>query len=450
MAMKQVFSLLAGIALALGLSAAAAQAQSHYSQEDLDAMLAPIALYPDELLSQVLIAATYPDDVAEARDYMDSHTSLTGSMLAYEVDGMPWDDSVKSLTQFPSLLAMLDDQPDWTDAVGYAFLYQQDDVMRTVQRLRQRARREGYLSSNDQQRVIVQNNAIIIQPVRSGYYYVPWYDPTVVYGRWWWPKRPPYYWNPPPRYRPRGYSVASGIYFGVGVGIVNSIFYPVQPDWHHHHVVIRAGKRPGQQWHWKPRPHQATKPGQVARPNRPPTKRPVLKPRPQRPQHNRRGATQTQPPRQGLPSHRQGQISRPQSPNVAKPAKPNTNPPRPATRDRRAVPATQSGQTQPAAKPAPETVRPTVNRPATRPAQENRPATAGPRSLPGKSSEAPAKPAMRPATPPGRPSVTPPRPAARPAPPAKPQAAHPAPNKPRQDHGRQSRDREKEKQHERN
>ncbi len=89
-------------------------------------MLAPIALYPDELLTQVLIASTYPDDVADARSYLDRYPSLSGALLGYQVSAMPWDDSVKSLTQFPSLLAMLDDQPDWTDALGYAFCQSAD------------------------------------------------------------------------------------------------------------------------------------------------------------------------------------------------------------------------------------------------------------------------------------------------------------------------------------
>ncbi len=115
---KHVISILASILFAFGISVSAGHAQSGYSQEDLDAMLAPIALYPDELLSQVLIASTYPDDVADARAYLDHYPSLSGALLAYQVTAMPWDDSVKSLTQFPSLLAMLDDQPDWTDAIA--------------------------------------------------------------------------------------------------------------------------------------------------------------------------------------------------------------------------------------------------------------------------------------------------------------------------------------------
>lgn len=267
---KRISIWIASLFLAWGIAVSAAHAQSNnYSQKDLDAILAPIALYPDELLMQVLIAATYPDDVAGARHYMDRYPSLSGAMLGYQVSAMTWDDSVKSLTQFPSLLAMLDDQPDWSDALGYAFMNQQADVMRTVQRLRARAERAGYLKTNDQQIVDVSNNNIVIEPVHDGYFYVPYYDPAIVYGRWWWPNQPPYYWDPPPRYRPSDYSVAGGIYFGVSVGIINSIFYPVRPDWRQHQIIVFGGNHPGGQWHRKPRPLQLGKPVRPGHPNRP-------------------------------------------------------------------------------------------------------------------------------------------------------------------------------------
>ena len=373
-----VGSLFFALTLGLGFATSSAQAQSGYSQQELDAMLAPIALYPDELLTQVLIAATYPDDVADARSYIDRYPSLSGALLGYQVTAMPWDDSVKSLTQFPSLLAMLDDQPDWTDAIGYAFLNQQADVMRTIQRLRLRAERSGYLKTNSQQVVDTRNSIVVIQPVRDGFYYVPYYDPAIVYGRWWWPNRPPYYWDLPLRYRPAGYSLANGIFFGVSVGIINSIFYPVRPDWRRHHIIIIGGNKPGGQWQWKPRPPRPGTPNRPVRPNRPPTIKPILKPNPPRPLPGKPGGPQIQPPRPGLPG---------------KPGRPEIQPPRPQPER----PIVQPGRPTP---PVTRPTKPEPTRPITRPV--------------------PTQPVTRPM--PARPVVTP-----QPAKPVVPPVARPAP-----------------------
>ena len=380
---KPILSIFAFVVFVFGFSLSAASAQSGYSQEDLDAMLAPIALYPDELLTQVLIASTYPDDVAEARRYLDRYPSLQDSsaLLANQVSAMPWDDSVKSLAQFRSILVMLDDQPEWTDALGYAFLYQQAAVMQTVQRLRLRAERAGYLRSNNQQIVDIRPNIVVITSTRDNYYYIPYYDPNIVYGRWWWPNRPPYYWVPPPRYRPAGYALVNGFFFGVSVGIINSIFTPVRPDWRRHYLIISGGTKPGTHWQWKPRPQR---PGHPNRPNRPPTTKPILKPKPPRPLP---GKPVIQPPKPGIPG-RPGQPGRP-----PRPEKPVTLP----------APV----------KPVPPVTRPmpTPNRPVVRPAP-TRPAI--------------TPPATKPAVP-----VTKPAPVTRPAVqvPARP-AARPAPNKP--------------------
>ncbi len=102
--------------------------------------------------------------------------------------------------------------------------------------------------------------------------------PTIVYGRWWWPDRQPYYWEPPPRYRPPGYSIASGIFFGVSVGIVNSIFHPVRPDWHQHHLIIIGGNKPGGHWQWKPRPPRPGHPKSAGTAEPSTDDKPILKP----------------------------------------------------------------------------------------------------------------------------------------------------------------------------
>jgi hypothetical protein len=337
-------------------------------------MLAPIALYPDELLTQVLIASTYPEDVADARHYLDRYPSLqqSSALLANQVSAMPWDDSVKSLAQFPSILAMLDDQPEWTDALGYAFLYQQTAVMQTVQRLRLRAQRAGYLRTNSTQIVDVQRNIIVIIPARDNFFYVPYYDPNIVYGRWWWPNRPPYYWDPPLRYRPPNYALVNGFFFGVSVGIINSIFTPVRPDWRRHYLIISGGTKPGTHWQWKPRPQR---PGHPNRPNRPPTTKPILKPKPPRPVPPKPGKPQIQPPRPGQPgTPGQSGKPRPEKPaTLPAPAKPVPPVTRPAPTPNR-----------PVTRPAPAVTKPTV--PVTQPAPATRPAM-----------QAPGRPATRPA-----------------------------------------------------
>ncbi len=405
---KHVLSFLVSLLFIFGLSSSAANAQAGYAQQDLDAMLAPIALYPDELLTQVLIASTYPDDVADARSYLDRYPSLSGALLGYQVAAMPWDDSVKSLTQFPSLLAMLDDQPDWTDALGYAFLNQQTDVMQTIQRLRLRAERAGYLRTNDQQIVDMRNNIIIVQPTRDGFFYVPYYDPTIVYGRWWWPDRQPYYWEPPPRYRPAGYSIASGIFFGVSVGIVNSIFHPVRPDWRRHRLIIIGGNKPGGHWQWQPRPPRPGHPNRPVRPNRPPTTKPILKPRPPRPLPGKPGGPQIQPPRPGLPGKPGGPQIQPPRPGIpGKPGGPAIQPPRPGRpegpppRPQPEKPVTLPGKP---ATPVTRPVPPTPTRPVIRPVPTN-PVV---RPMPG-------RPEVSPPTRPAVPPVTRPAPVERPA-----------------------------------
>ncbi len=230
--------------LATGISQVSAQDMNRpaaiLSQEELDQMLAPVALYPDSLLAQVLMAATYPLEVVQAARFIDSRPGLQGDALAHAIAPMPWDPSVKSLAQFPSVLAMMNDKLDWTQHLGDAFLSQQANVMDTVQNLRMRAEIAGNLRTNNQQRIIQQDQVIVIEPINPQIIYVPYYNPVVVYGSWWWPQRPPVYWAPPPRYRPPSYNVtiSAGIAFGAGVGIARWGYNEARPDWRQHHVLV--------------------------------------------------------------------------------------------------------------------------------------------------------------------------------------------------------------------
>lgn len=210
--------------------------QPNFRQEELDQMLAPIALYPDGLLAQVLMAATYPLEIVEAARWLQANPNLQGDQLAGALEQQNWDPSVKSLINFPSVLQMLSDRLEWTQRLGDAFLDQKDQVMDTVQKLRQRAQAQGYLQNTSQERVAVdpQSQAIDIEPASPQMMYVPVYDPAVVYGTWWWPTYPPYYYYPP------GVAI-TGAFFGFGVTLGLPWGYAWGGfDWHHHGVVVNV------------------------------------------------------------------------------------------------------------------------------------------------------------------------------------------------------------------
>ena len=196
-------------------------APAAFSQQELDQMCAPIALYPDSLLAQLLIAATYPDQVMDADHWLKANPNLRGDPLNDALDRMNWDLSVKALAPFPQVLSMMAERPEWTEKLGEAFLAQQADVMDSVQRLRAKAQAAGNLRSTPEQRVVVQDNAIEIEPVNPEVVCIPRYDPAVVYGSWWWPAYPPFAYAP--------------IFPGVVIGSVGAFgFWPsvaVGPAW---------------------------------------------------------------------------------------------------------------------------------------------------------------------------------------------------------------------------
>ncbi|MCP3848985.1 MAG: DUF3300 domain-containing protein [Gammaproteobacteria bacterium] len=199
--------------------------KSTFSQAELDQMMAPIALYPDSLLSQILMASTYPSNVAEAVTWSKNNPKQKGDEAVKAVQNKSWDPSVMSLVAFPQVLEMMGEQPDWVQNVGDAFLAAPDTVMNTVQTLRQKAKDEGNLKTTEEQKIVIEQASpeiIIIEPAKPSVVYVPVYNPTVVYGTWWWPAYTPYYYYPP-RYG-FGSAVVAGIGFGVGVAITNSLW----------------------------------------------------------------------------------------------------------------------------------------------------------------------------------------------------------------------------------
>jgi hypothetical protein len=219
--------------------------QPLFSQSDLDQMLAPIALYPDDLLGDVLTASTYPLEVVQADRYVKQNAGLTGDALADALNTQPWDASVKALAQFPSVLAMMDDQLSWTQSLGDAFLAQPTGVMDTVQELRAKAQANGNLQSDGEQAVVVQSSGIAIQPYVADVVYVPFYDPNVVYGVWWWPAQPPVFWNPPPRYRPNAFGNigAGSIAYGGRVTVNGATFPHFRPNWGAHTISVGGGRK---------------------------------------------------------------------------------------------------------------------------------------------------------------------------------------------------------------
>src|ERR1700688_4298573 len=183
-----------------------------HSPQELQQLVAPIALYPDALVAQILAAATYPTQIVEANRWMQRHAELKGDKLAKEVDKQDWDPSVKAMAQFPSVLENMDKNLSWTSSLGEAYANQQQDVAIAIQALRQQARKAGHLSSNDQEQVTTQDNAVVIEPVDPNVVYVPAYDPWLVYGYpivaypGWYPVPGIFYGGP-------------GLYFGTGFGI---------------------------------------------------------------------------------------------------------------------------------------------------------------------------------------------------------------------------------------
>jgi hypothetical protein len=193
-----------------------AEEKAAFRPEEIDQMLAPIALYPDSLLAQVLTASTYPLEIVQAARLVQQNKELKGEKLMQAAKDKDWDPSVKAMLQFPDVLAMMNEKLEWTEKLGNAFLSQQKEVMDSVQRLRRKANESGNLKTTKEQKVIVEKETkvIIIEPASPQVVYVPAYNPVVVYGVWAYPAYPPYPVYPP------GYVAATAAFsFAAGVAI---------------------------------------------------------------------------------------------------------------------------------------------------------------------------------------------------------------------------------------
>ena len=256
------------VILALPLSIPAQQGGSArpFKAEELDQLAAPIALYPDPLVAQVLMASTYPLEIVQAARFVKDNPSLKGDHLNEALKKQTWDDSVKSLVSFPQVLTMMDQKLDWTQKLGDAFLAEQKELMGAIQRLRARAQAEGNLKSTPEQNVTVEPagaaapalpaptpaqpqgpppqtvviqqappTVIRIESTNPQVVYVPTYNPTVVYGAWPYPAYPPYYYYPP------GYAAATAaVSFGLGMAVGAAVWGNC--DWHGGHADVNINQ----------------------------------------------------------------------------------------------------------------------------------------------------------------------------------------------------------------
>jgi uncharacterized membrane protein YgcG len=215
-------------------AAQAAPYQQH-SPEQLQEMVAPIALYPDSLVAQILAASTFPEQVVEADRFVQTHPDLKGDALAQAVDQQPWDPSVKALVAFPSVLGNMDKNLSWTSSLGDAYYNQEQDVMDAVQVMREKAEAAGNLKSTPQQTVTTQGSTVVIEPAEPDVVYVPAYDPWVVYGGpiVAWPG-----WYPYPGIWYDGPFLSFGVGFGIGFfGGYGWGWHHWGFDWHNHYAV---------------------------------------------------------------------------------------------------------------------------------------------------------------------------------------------------------------------
>jgi len=245
-------------------TASAGSTVQSFSQAELDAMLAPVALYPDTVLSHVLIASTYPLEVIKAHRWVEERPGYSAEKALDEVEDMDWDPSVKALVPFPQLLQRMSDDIDWTQRLGDAFLGQEAQVMTSIQTLRTKAYASGNLDKQQHIKVVREEKTIIIESASPKVVYLPYYDPQIVYGPWWWHSYPPVYWHVP-----AGYAVHRGFSWGLGIHITPGFYFSsfhwprrqiVVIDHRHHwrdpyyyrsHQIVHHKKS----HHWRHNPH---------------------------------------------------------------------------------------------------------------------------------------------------------------------------------------------------
>jgi hypothetical protein len=251
---KYLYIYLCFLCLLIGSVVQLAQAQEEVSSEiykaevldqaQLDQILAPIALYPDTLLSHILVASTYPLEVIQAARWRATNADLDEQQALNAVEDKDWDPSVQALVPFNDLLQKLSEDLDWLQSLGSAFLVNEQQILTSVQNLRRKAYEQGNLTANDYVNIQQEQSEIVIETVRKEVVYVPYYDTRVVYGNWWWQDHQPYYWH-----RPSHSIFNAGLYWSSGVYIRPS-FYFGGFHWRNRHVVANYHYRSHADRYW--------------------------------------------------------------------------------------------------------------------------------------------------------------------------------------------------------
>nr|WP_157608871.1 DUF3300 domain-containing protein [Shewanella violacea] len=225
------------ITLFASLSKAQAEsngAEASFSEAELAQMLAPIALYPDSLLTHILISSTYPLEIVQAKRLQSKNKLLPIEQLMHKAEDQDWDPSVTALLAFPTVLDKLSEDLEWTQDLGDAFLQDEEKLLASIQTLRHQADAANSLAEMENMSVSRVDNQIIIEPIQQEIVYVPYYDPRLVYGHWAWYRYPPVYWAPSPYYvRPHH----GHFYWHSGVHISFNYYFSAF-SWHKHHVVV--------------------------------------------------------------------------------------------------------------------------------------------------------------------------------------------------------------------
>ncbi len=234
-----IFYLSLMISAFISFSASSKQDAEYFTDAELAQMLAPIALYPDSLLTHILIASTYPIEVIEAHRWMKKNDELKTKQKRKALENFDWDASVKALIPFERILSRLSKDLSWTQELGDAFLHDESRLLLSIQTLRKQAKLAGSLKKMDNMDVRYEDNNIVILPKEKEIVYVPYYDSRMVYGSWFWAGYPPVYWHSPrhvnvSHYRP--------FYWNTGVHITFNYFFSAF-HWHNRHVVVVAPHR---------------------------------------------------------------------------------------------------------------------------------------------------------------------------------------------------------------
>ena len=233
-----VIASLAAGALVLPSTALSAETQqiqqqnATYTDAELDSLLAPVALYPDTILTHILIASTYPLEVVAADRWRQDHAEMDSEEVEEAIEDFNWDPSVKAIVPFSDILHTLSNDLDWLQALGDNVLISQSRVLARVQVLRQHALNAGTLTNNEYQRIERDREVIVIEPVRKEIVYVPYYDTRVVYGNWWHPAIAPVYWHHPVHYHQ-----TASFYWNPGIRL-STTFYFGGISWHDRHVIV--------------------------------------------------------------------------------------------------------------------------------------------------------------------------------------------------------------------